>query len=34
VVPLTLTPSEAIPDPKNLAGVALPEHVRRFALEG
>jgi nitroimidazol reductase NimA-like FMN-containing flavoprotein (pyridoxamine 5'-phosphate oxidase superfamily) len=34
VVPLTLTPSEAIPDPKNLAGVALPEHIRRFALEG
>lgn len=34
VLPLTVTPGDAIPDPQNLAGVALPEHVRRFALEG
>jgi uncharacterized protein len=33
VVPLTTTPGMAEPDPKLMAGVALPEHIRRFALE-
>ncbi len=32
VLPLTTMPGDAVPDPKNLVGVALPEHVRRFAL--
>ncbi|HUK06560.1 MAG TPA: pyridoxamine 5'-phosphate oxidase family protein [Stellaceae bacterium] len=33
VLPLTLTTGAVEPDPRNLAGLVLPEHVRRFALE-
>ena len=33
VLPLTLAPGAVEPDPRNLAGLALPEHVRHFALE-
>jgi nitroimidazol reductase NimA-like FMN-containing flavoprotein (pyridoxamine 5'-phosphate oxidase superfamily) len=33
VLPLTLTPGVVEADPLNLAGLALPEHVRDFALE-
>lgn len=32
VVPLTVTPGAAGPDPRLLAGVELPDHVRRFVL--
>jgi nitroimidazol reductase NimA-like FMN-containing flavoprotein (pyridoxamine 5'-phosphate oxidase superfamily) len=33
VLPLTLTPGVVEPDPLNLAGLALPEHLRDFVLE-
>jgi len=33
VLPLTLTPGMPEPDPLNLAGLTLPEHVRDFVLE-
>ena len=33
VIPLTLTEGEIIPDPRNLDGVELPEHLKGFRLD-